>query len=56
MLILAYIDPGSGSLIFQMLIMGLMSLMYIFRSFISSSFQFIKRICGLQKPSSDNED
>ncbi len=42
-LIFAYLDPGSGSLLFQMLIAALLSSMYFFRSTVGSLKNFFSR-------------
>lgn len=47
--ILAYIDPGSGSLIFQMLIASLMGMMFLFRKFFTTPLNFIASIFRKRK-------
>ncbi|HEY4832568.1 MAG TPA: hypothetical protein VIH61_08435 [Waddliaceae bacterium] len=47
--ILAYIDPGSGSLIFQMLIASLMGMMFLFRKFFTAPLNFIASIFRKRK-------
>lgn len=47
--ILAYIDPGSGSLIFQMIIAGFMGLMFVFRRFFTVPIKFLGRLFRRQR-------
>lgn len=42
--LLAYIDPGSGSLIFQMLIASFMAIMFLFRNFLRAPLIFLSSI------------
>ncbi len=42
--ILAYIDPGSGSLIFQLLLAWLMGTLFVMRRFIKFPFIFFNRL------------
>lgn len=49
MYILAYIDPGSGSLFFQVLIAGFMGTMFIFRKFFVDSVKFLLSIFRKEK-------
>jgi hypothetical protein len=42
--LLAYIDHGSGSLIFQMLIASLMGTMFLFRRMLTAPFRFLARL------------
>lgn len=52
--LLAYIDPGSGSLIFQMLIATLMGTMFIFRRLFIIPIQFLTRVFrGTKKEKND---
>ena len=44
MIFFSYIDPGSGNLIFQMLISGFLAMMYIFRKTFLALFQRLKRL------------
>ena len=48
-MIIGYIDPGTGSIIFQMLIAGLMSLMFFFRRFFSSAIKTFLKIFKRKK-------
>ncbi len=51
---LAYIDPGSGSLIFQMLIAGLMGTSFFFRKNFSPALKYVVRLFRREKkPSND---
>lgn len=47
--ILSYIDPGSGSLFFQVLIAGFMGAMFIFRKFFTDCIKFLVRIFRKEK-------
>jgi uncharacterized protein YqhQ len=47
--VLAYIDPGSGSLIFQMLIASLMGMMFLFRKFFTALPSFLASIFRKRK-------
>lgn len=48
-MLLAYIDPGSSSLIFQLLIGGLMSASFIFRKTFLVPFKMLFRFFKKQK-------
>jgi hypothetical protein len=52
--ILAYIDPGSGSLIFQMLIASFMGALFIFRRFFTPPLRFLMRI--FRRPKKEEND
>lgn len=52
--LLAYIDPGTGSLIFQMLIAGLMGAMFIFRKLFSIPLSFLARL--FRRPTEEEND
>ena len=41
--LLAYLDPGTGSMVFQMLIAGLLSSMFVIRSWTSSLKRVLAR-------------
>jgi hypothetical protein len=43
MQVLAYIDPGAGSLLIQALIAGLLSIPFFFRTAIRSTLQRLRR-------------
>lgn len=40
----AYIDPGSGSLVFQLLLAWLMGMMFFLRRFLLAPFAFLGRL------------
>jgi hypothetical protein len=42
--IIAYIDPGSGSVMFQMLIASALGFIYLIRGYIQSFFRKVKAI------------
>lgn len=44
MYFLAYIDPGSGSLVFQLVLAWLMGMLFVFRRVLVAPFAFIKSI------------
>lgn len=53
--LLAYIDPGTGSLIFQMLIATMMGTMFIFRRFFITPIQYLaRRLSGAKKKKNDS--
>ena len=39
----AYLDPGSGSMIFQMIAAGILGGLFAIRSYIRMGFDFLKR-------------
>jgi len=47
--ILSYIDPGSGSLIFQILLGGFIGFIFVCRRFFTSPIDFFKRLFRKQK-------
>ena len=54
--LIAYIDPGSGSLIFQLLLTGIMGVAFAFRKTITVPFKYIYRIFRrLKKGSKDRK-
>lgn len=55
-LILAYIDPGSGSLIIQVLIASLIAIPVFFRHQIARLTGFARRGEGKQAPADDHTD
>ena len=48
----SYLDPGTGSLVIQLLIGGLVGFMVIFRG----SFNSILYMLGIKKPPQDDDD
>jgi hypothetical protein len=46
MSILAYVDPGSGALIWQMLAAAAVGVLFYFRSFFRGIGQFFRRLFG----------
>lgn len=42
--LLAYIDPGSGSLVFQLLLAWCMGMMFFLRRFLLAPFRFLGKI------------
>jgi hypothetical protein len=53
MWMLAYIDPGSGSLLLQAILAGLLSIPFFFRRTIGNAWQ---RLRGRAQPSDDRHD
>lgn len=51
---LAYIDPGAGSLIFQMLIAGLMGMSFLFRKTFLAPLRYLSRLFKRQKKQSND--
>jgi hypothetical protein len=54
-LVLLYIDPGSGSLIIQALIAGLVAIPFFFRSQIAKGIRAVKRMTGREREESPAE-
>ncbi len=50
-LMLLYIDPGTGSMIVQMLIAAFLGIAYFFRSIIT----FLKSLVGIKSPENEDE-
>ncbi len=55
-MIFAYIDPGSGSLIIQGLIAGLVAIPIFFRAQLANGVHAIKRVLGRDADSSSSDD
>ena len=55
-LILAYIDPGSGSLIIQVLIASLIAIPVFFRNQLARVTGLSRRRAGKQAPTDDQPD
>ncbi len=56
LMILAYIDPGSGSLIIQALIAGLVAIPIFFRTQLANGVNAVKRALGRGAGSSSESD
>jgi len=52
--IFAYIDPGSGSLIFQLLLTGMLGTLFFFRRMLSAPFKWIYK--KMKKPKEKSQD
>lgn len=46
---LAYLDPGLGSLVVQSVVIGTLSVVAVFRRSVGRFFQFLGRLCGKGK-------
>lgn len=53
MCIIAYIDPGSGSLVFQLLLAYLVGTIFVLRRFLVAPFAFLSRIFRRKKQSDE---
>ncbi len=56
LMIFAYIDPGSGSLIIQALIAGLVAIPIFFRAQLVNGVNAVKRVLGRGSESSSEGD
>jgi len=52
--IIAYIDPGSGSLIFQVLLTSMLGILFFFRRMVSAPFKWIYK--KMKKPKEETQD
>ena len=50
-----YIDPGSGSLIIQAIIAGLVAIPFFFRSQIAKGIRAVRRMAGRERDDSAGE-
>jgi hypothetical protein len=56
MVLLAYIDPGTGSLIFQMLAAALLGIAVVFKNVRYAIYVFFCKITGKEIPPLDADD
>jgi len=54
--LLAYIDPGSGSMLLQVLLAGVLAVPFFFRRFISDGWHRIRGDRNAVKPGEGGED
>jgi hypothetical protein len=52
----AYLDPGSGSFILQLLLAAILGGAFLLRSYISRGFKAIRRMLGHAEPETSAED
>ena len=52
----AYLDPGTGSYLFQLLIAGLLGGLFYFRSSFSKIKEYFRKLLGMNKSHKADED
>ena len=52
----AYLDPGSGSFLLQLLIAALLGGAFLFRSYLKKFFGFVGRLFSRGKPTQDDDE
>jgi len=52
----AYLDPGAGSVVLQILVAGFLSMLVVLRAYWHSIADFFRSILGIKKPSETNSE